>query len=306
MMGNFFNRMYYGKSGKEDYTRDDLPDNRWQLFLAMIRLNIGKIITVNLLFVLFFLPIFIWVFIMNVPLMAQYLQAGEMTAFSNTLVFTVYLCAPLLIVLSPGIVGLTYVTRNMARDENVWVWADFWTAVKTNWKQMLAMGGLNALALILVYVGSVFYSAMSAQSPIFMAARILILVGAVIWFSVNLYIWPMIVTYELKLKNMLKNAAILCIARLPQTLFMLLISLLLPAMLLLIPNAIVALIITLVYLVLGFSLWSMAINSITTAVFDRFINVRIKGAKVNRGLSTAYDEYAAENADLDEAENKDE
>lgn len=29
------NSYYYGKSGKGDYTPDDLPKNRWQLFMEM-------------------------------------------------------------------------------------------------------------------------------------------------------------------------------------------------------------------------------------------------------------------------------
>ena len=30
------NSYYYGKSGKGDYTPDDLPKNRWQLFMEII------------------------------------------------------------------------------------------------------------------------------------------------------------------------------------------------------------------------------------------------------------------------------
>ena len=302
MMGNFFNRMYYGKSGKEDYTRDDLPDNRWQLFLAMIRLNFGKLVTTNLLFVLFFLPLYIWVFTLNMPLLNHYLESGTSTDIQAVIVQTIYGIAPCMVLLSPGTVGMTYITRNMARDENVWVWADFWYAVKSNWKQMLAMSALNGLVLILSYVAIVFYGAMLSESMFYLVPRVLIFALALIWLCMNFYTWPMMVTYELKMKDLLKNAAILSIARLPQTVFMLLISMILPALLILGTNIYVYIATYAVFIICGFSIWSMAINSITTAIFDRFINVRIKGARVNRGLSTAYDEYAAENSDMDQSE----
>ena len=29
MFGKMMNRYYYGKSGKGDYTKEDLPTNRW-------------------------------------------------------------------------------------------------------------------------------------------------------------------------------------------------------------------------------------------------------------------------------------
>ncbi len=302
MMGNFFNRMYYGKSGKEDYTRDDLPDNRWQLFLAMIRLNFGKLVTTNLLFVLFFLPLYIWVVTLNMPLLNHFLEKGASTDVQAVIVQTIYGIAPCLVLMSPGVVGMTYITRNMARDENVWVWADFWYAVKSNWKQMLAMSALNGLVLILSYVAIVFYGAMLSESMFYLVPRVLIFALALIWLCMNFYAWPMMVTYELKMKDLLKNAAILSIARLPQTVFMLLIIMILPALLLFGTNAYVYIATYAVFIICGFSIWSMAINSITTAIFDRFINVRIKGARVNRGLSTAYDEYAAENSDMDQSE----
>lgn len=302
MMGNFFNRMYYGKSGKEDYTRDDLPDNRWQLFLAMIRLNFGKLVTTNLLFVLFFLPLYIWVVTLNMPLLNHFLEKGASTDVQAVIVQTIYGIAPCLVLMSPGVVGMTYITRNMARDENVWVWADFWYAVKSNWKQMLAMSALNGLVLILSYVAIVFYGAMLSESMFYLVPRVLIFALALIWLCMNFYAWPMMVTYELKMKDLLKNAAILSIARLPQTVFMLLISMILPALLLFGTNIYVYIATYAVFIICGFSIWSMAINSITTAIFDRFINVRIKGARVNRGLSTAYDEYAAENSDMDQSE----
>ena len=39
MFGKMMNRYYYGKSGKGDYTKEDLPQTRWQLFWEMLRVR---------------------------------------------------------------------------------------------------------------------------------------------------------------------------------------------------------------------------------------------------------------------------
>jgi hypothetical protein len=44
------------------------------------------------------------------------------------------------------------------------------------------------------------------------------------------------------------------------------------------------------YVLIGFSLSRFIYASYTNAVFDKFINARIEGAQVNRGLSQEEDE----------------
>jgi hypothetical protein len=52
------------------------------------------------------------------------------------------------------------------------------------------------------------------------------------------------------------------------------------------------------YMLIGFSLSRFITASYTNAVFDRFINSRIEGAKVNQGLKAPEDDE-----DEDETEN---
>lgn len=39
MFARLMNSFYYGKSGKGDYRKEDLPKNRWQLFWEMLRIR---------------------------------------------------------------------------------------------------------------------------------------------------------------------------------------------------------------------------------------------------------------------------
>ena len=56
MFGKFMNNYYYGKAGKGDYTPDDLPKNRWQLFAEMLRVRLSALCRLNLIYVLPWLP----------------------------------------------------------------------------------------------------------------------------------------------------------------------------------------------------------------------------------------------------------
>ena len=299
MMGNFFNRMYYGKD-KGDYTKDDLPDNRWALFFSMLKLNFSKLVGVNLLFLIFFLPTYFWIFQLNIPVMVSYLEEG--LAYQDVILTMIWGMIPCFLVLGPGVVGVTYVTRNMSRDQNVWVVRDFFGAIKANWKQMLGMSALNGVLLVAFYIAVTFYSQMTANMGFYMVPYALVIVMGIYWALMNLYIWPLMITYELKFKEIIKNSALMTVGRLPQTLFMAFFTCLLPALLMLVGNVYVYIGIFVIYALFGFSVTSMGINSLTIAIFDRYINYRIKGAKINQGLRVAYDE---EDEDL-EGEEKEE
>ena len=51
-------RLLEGKEKSEEYARSTLPTNRWQLFWDIFKGNFGKIVKVNLLTLLFFVPLF--------------------------------------------------------------------------------------------------------------------------------------------------------------------------------------------------------------------------------------------------------
>ena len=56
MFGKLMNSFYYGKSGKGDYRKEDLPKNRWQLFFEMLRIRFSALIRLNLMYMIVWLP----------------------------------------------------------------------------------------------------------------------------------------------------------------------------------------------------------------------------------------------------------
>ena len=89
MFGKMMNRYYYGKSGKGDYTPEDLPQTRWQLFWEMLRVRFSALIRLNLMYAVAWLPviyvigrgILLWYSgVVNLADAQAQMEAGEMTA----------------------------------------------------------------------------------------------------------------------------------------------------------------------------------------------------------------------------------
>ena len=59
----FFDRFYYGKAGKADYTVEDMPKSRVELFFQVLKVRFFSLMQVNLQQLVFWLPFIIWTFI---------------------------------------------------------------------------------------------------------------------------------------------------------------------------------------------------------------------------------------------------
>ncbi len=66
VFGKFLNNYYYGKSGKGDYRKGDLPKNRWQQFWEMLRVRLAGLFRMNLMTAIAFIPmIYVLVITLN-------------------------------------------------------------------------------------------------------------------------------------------------------------------------------------------------------------------------------------------------
>lgn len=311
MFGKMMNRYYYGKSGKGDFTKEDLPQNRWQLFWEMLRVRFMGLIKLNLIYAVAWLPAIIVIArgvvmaysgLVGIADMQAEVEAGAMAqetlaqslallsdALRGIALQTLLLLVPCLAITGPFTAGVCYVTRNWARDEHAFVWSDFRDAVKENWKQGLATSVITGFMPLILYVCFLFYGDMAKQNAFFLIPQVLSITVVLLWMCLLTYIYPQMVTYRLGYRDLLKNSLFMTIARLPMSLGLKLLSIL-PAVLcslvgFLTPYPQYAiLVLGLYYLVLGFSLSRFVGASYTNAVFDRFINARIEGAEVNRGL----------------------
>ena len=289
MFGNMFRGMIMGKGNRPDLTPEDLPSNRWALFFAMFRIRWGKLVQLNLTFLLFLLPMVIWgginIVTMNQVAVGVLDGTSDASMLLSLLFFWLMVNIPLSIPAGLGQAGMAFVCRNWARDQHAWPWSDFIDTIKKNWKQAIGVSLFTSAGTYLLAVAFVQYPTI-VGSPLF-GVFLQALVGvmmAMLWL-IQILIWPMMVTYELKFGTLLRNSAVLIIARLPFAVAVG-IGILLPIVAIaLIPSGIVMLIGLLFYAVIGMSLTAFVSASFANAVFDRFINPRIAGAPVNQGLA---------------------
>ncbi len=307
MFGKMMNSYYYGKSGKGDYRKEDLPKNRWQLFWEMLRIRFAGLMRLNLMYAVAWLPVILVTLYFAFALfsgLSQVNEAGEaiemtreelMNFVGGTALLWLYMLIPAITLTGPFTAGVSYVTRNWARDEHAFVWSDFKDAVKANWKQALLISFLTSLMPAILYICWSFYSQLAAQSPFFVVPQVLATMLGVVWFLAVIYMYPLMVTYKLKFRDLIRNALLLSIGRLPQSVGLRLLSavpILIGGAVLFFTNQIqwAMLGVLLYYVLIGFSLSRFIYASYTNAVFDRFINARIEGAQVNRGLSQEEEE----------------
>ena len=305
MFGKMMNNYYYGKSGKGDYNKEDLPKNRWQLFWEMLRIRFSGLIRLNLLYVLVWVPtilVVLFSFLNWYNLLAAFIE-GTITAdvFSEaqySLVFMgLLILIPCIAITGPFTAGVSYVTRNWARDEHAFIWSDFKDALKENWKQALGISAITGFVPFVVFVCWNFYGQMASgqNNMLFVIPQVLTLILGCVWALGLVFFYPLIISYKLKFTGVIRNGLLLAVGRLPQTIGVRLATLI-PAMIaflfLYFTSQVqwVVLGLLIYYILVGYSLKRFVDASFTNAVFDRFINVHIEGVEVDRGLSKEDDD----------------
>ena len=295
----FFDRFYYGKAGKHDYTEMDMPKTRVSLFFLVLKDHFFDLVKVNLLQVVFWIPFMLWTFInlaaiqsIDVEsLLAQESGAMQiMGAMASYLVMWLIGLIPCLAITGPSSAGAAYVMRNWARDQHSFLVSDFKDAFKGNWKQALGVSCITAVVPTLVYTGVTYYGQMAGSNVLMMVPLVLVLSIVLMWALMLPLLYPMMIGYELRFKHLIKNAFLMAAATLPQMMLCRLITLIPIAALLMgiyFGNGIVILIVSLYYLFFGFAFARLLYASVANGVFDKYLNPHIEGATVGMGLRPA-------------------
>ena len=162
--------------------------------------------------------------------------------------------------------------------------------MKSNWKIPLLLSTITGALPALIYQGWITYGRMANQNMIMAVPQMLVVMVGAIWAISITYMYPLTVTYDLKAKGVLRNGLLLGIARLPFSVGIRLLHCV-PTVIAFIAvwffgvDPLFGLILLCgYYMIIGFGLSRFITASYTNAVFDRFINPQIEGAKVNQGL----------------------
>lgn len=297
-------RLLMGSEKSEGYARASLPSNRWELFWDILKGRFWKLVIINLLVLVFFIPLFLLIFERSIFIsdfgtkypFSQSFGLGyqapvSMVGYAEKIVFNVntmiFLLMPVaLVIAAVGISGGAYVIRNMVWTEGIFVANDFWRGIKLNFKPIICIALLFSLVF---YLTSLSISLADFAIAMGMGAKWLFVVSKglsytlmVVFTMMTFHMITMCVTYDLKFRNLIKNSFLFTIALVPQNLFFLFLSFI-PFIFLLLGGFFMTIGLILV-LLLGFS-WVLLIwTDYCQWSYDKFINDKVDGAQKNRGI----------------------
>lgn len=198
----------YSKPGP-GVSKDEIPKAAPLRFLEILWRKLSKLIQVNLIFMIPFAVCLLLMFVMFILPVSHF-------AFDTNLIGVVDLWilygvpAPLML-LGPFTSGIALITRNFAREEHAFIWSDYWDAVKANWKPAL----LNSIIVYVAYVALsfsiFFYSNQMATNWLFIIPFGLCCLLSILMLFAQYYVPVMIVTFDLKLRHIYRNAFIFAV-----------------------------------------------------------------------------------------------
>ena len=298
-----YTRILEGNEKNTECTRTALPKSRYQLFKDIFTGKFGKVVKINLLTILFFLPMLVLLFLSSLysqtnaliypfganlgvgyPAKPNLQGMAECLSFESGL-FTCLAVAMTSILASVGLAGGMYAIRNMIWTEGEFAMKDFWRGVKLNYKNALQSAlffSVTLMVMLALINLAEFNLALTVGS-----GRVWLRISQVISYilislSAMMTLWMIAlgVNYQMGFLTLIKNSFLLSIGTIFQTVFFGVVALL-PFALLVI-GGMGSLFFTFGLGCLIFFSFSFALLvwlSFAQWVFDKYINPKIKHVK---------------------------
>lgn len=194
-MGLFSNMFNYSKPGR-GIDKDQREKRPFFRFFELFFRKFWKLIQLNLLYMLFWIP----------PLLAGTL----LTEFNATLAYLAFFLVGAFTA-GPATAGAVYVMRNFITESPVFLFSDFFQQFKENYKQSALAFLINSLALFACYASYLFYGEQLNLGFFSYVVKALVLIMAMIVAFETFHVFLLIVTVDLKLRDILKNCLLFAI-----------------------------------------------------------------------------------------------
>lgn len=201
----------YDKPGP-GVNKDEPPKAAPVRFFEVLGRKFWKLVQVNLMFMIPLVIVLLLSFLIHIfpqHYMAQF-QIGNMLLEID--IWDWCVASLPFILLSPFYGGMTYISRNFAREEHAFVWHDFWKTVKQNWKAFILNGIISYLVFVIMSFSILFYFSSVNKSGFYYIPLALCIIFAILFIFAQYYIPVMIITFDLKLRQIYKNAFIFAMA----------------------------------------------------------------------------------------------
>lgn len=208
----------YNKPGP-GVEKDAPPKPRFFIFFDVLKRKFWHVMKINLMFVLFNLPALFVAFIVA----SNFLQKLKIDEGLGDFYVRFFLAAVMtlipVITIGPVQAGITYILRNYSREEHSFIWWDFKENFTKNFKQGMIITVIDIVVMYILGIAINFYTSQSGL--IYIAATSFVFLSLIVFLIMHLYIYPMLVTVHLSIKDLYRNAFIFSILKLlPNVLFL--------------------------------------------------------------------------------------
>jgi uncharacterized membrane protein YesL len=218
-------------------TKDEAEIKGMKGFFTLLKTKLWKLVQLNLLYVPFCIPLFLLFYLgsqviveggltpfprssTELPFYAAWnsINVSSLKILSNTQLITdlfsrmalfIFLIATPILAVGPLQAGLSYVLQAFIQSKPVFVVAEYFGRAKSNFKQALAVSFIDLLVVIIVAVDLKLYlsSFAAGKGGIFVTlAMIVLFIVLLIYVVMHMYIYPLMVTFKMTMKQLYKNS----------------------------------------------------------------------------------------------------
>lgn len=322
----FIARMLEGKERDENYARSTLPTGRWSLFWDIFKGRFSKLVIVNLLIIVFCIPLIAVYFLRYMMLVGQgtllpsnslgvsWPAVPDIAGLEQQMILSTNLLWGALMVVAAliaaiGISGGIYVIRNLVWTEGIFVANDFWRGIKINaivvLQSTLFYGVMLYLFTISIDAASVVIATGSGNQTLMVISQVLCYIAIALLTIMFLWMLSMGANYKIKFFRLLKNAFLMTFGMIFHNIFFV-VLMAIPVILILL-GSFFAMIGYIILILFGLSYMLLVWFDYSQWVFDKYFESKREGGKVNRGIypkagkggdqSKAVQQYEAEAAE---------
>lgn len=221
-MAGFFGLFDFEKPGK-GIEKDEREKRGFFLFWEIVGRRALSFVKINLMYFLCVFPLIFFVYLMYIQSTGQAdisLFSILVSAFVASVPSWLFygLLAVSCVLYGPATASVSYILRNYAKREHSWIAFDFYDQMRKNFKQALAAGLIDLLVVFLIST----YFVNSNLIPDSWLYRTLIYAAIFVYFIMRFYTYTMIVTFNLNLFQIYKNAWMFVILGMKRNLIILL------------------------------------------------------------------------------------
>ena len=270
-----------------------LPINRWQLFKFTYRNHLSLIIKLSLMIAIFSIPLFTFLIVKNVfanALLSQINQDNELIIlqryYYQEIILDIFYI-PCFVILAIGLSGGFFVMKKYLYQEGFTFFKDFRNGMKKSKEFILSTLILSIILYLLLFLKN-FFSYINFQYYIPLS----IFVFIIIFLLVNVFIFTycQIHIYSNNIFHLIKNALCFSFNQLFKVSLINLITIFPLVLFMNFQNAVLTIIIILIYFIIGFGNCLLITMLYSCSVFDELINKNRFPSIYRKGLYNGEDD----------------